>query len=84
MPPSDCAASSANIASGGVGFIRDGLFIGSGTPLGTNLTNDDVSWEYSGNYPIQDTAPGAIMYLHGNTTATKIAIIIIKSTWKNS
>jgi len=63
------AASSANIAPGGRGFIFNSSFVGTGTAV-TGLDSGDVLWDVIDTKGVSSTANGAQGNIIGNTVAT--------------
>jgi hypothetical protein len=70
----DGAASSANIASGGLGTVHNCRFFGAGTPLQTIGAND-IRWGFFINDKIFDTHQDCLMSQVGNLTETVITVV---------
>lgn len=68
------AASSANIAAGSIGVIKDCEFLSFTTPV-SGITNTDVRWSIKDNLGIDDTSRACSGYILGNATATTIATV---------
>lgn len=67
------AASSANIATGGLGTVENVKTTGAGTALSGIAVTDDL-WLFSGNSKIRDSKSYALITNGGNSTATTITV----------
>lgn len=67
------AASSANIAAGGLGTVENVKTTGAGTALNGIAVTDDL-WLFSGNSKIRDSKSYALITNGGNSTATTITV----------
>lgn len=78
------ATASANITTGGLGFISFGRHSGVGTPI-LGITNADARWQFIGNDDITDTRSDALLSITGNTTETVISVVdtpvLVLGTW---
>lgn len=67
------AASSANIAAGGLGTVENVKTVGAGTALNGIAVTDDL-WEFASNSKIRDSKSYALITNGGNSTATTITV----------
>lgn len=67
------AASSANIATGGLGTVENVKTTGAGTALSGIAVTDDL-WLFSGNSKIRDSKSYALITNGGNSTSTTITV----------
>jgi hypothetical protein len=78
------AASSANIAAGGVGILTRSITTGAGAPL-AGITVDDALWNFDLNSDIANTRPDGLLSMQGNainTTITTAGVgVLVAGTW---
>jgi len=83
------AASSANVAVGGLFTFRDSNFSGGMTAEISGITTDDIRWAFDLNTGLSDTMPDALLSFKGNATTTVISAsstdgsdaVLVAGTW---